>query len=185
MSAANAAARKRRAAPDAAPSMISRPTQFGAQNNSQPPVAPNAGLTLPQVIALIDTRLVKLETFMKDSTQNTGSTNESNINRPVNRELEITNNDIVFQEVDRRFEILATEINNLKDMLLKLQTYTMEVNKTLMDERIHVFSDLGAGNTEYQNQSSDNIFLPNEPEAEQELASMDLRNLANEELSTD
>ena len=44
---------------------------------------------------------------------------------------------------DRRFELLAEEINNLKDLLLKLQSYTMDVNKTLMEERVNVFSDLG------------------------------------------
>jgi len=31
----------------------------------------------------------------------------------------------------------------LKDIVLKLQAYTMEVNKTLYEERIHVLSDMG------------------------------------------
>jgi hypothetical protein len=182
MSAANAAARKRRAAPDnQAPSVVSRPSQFGSQNNNiNPPTAPSSGLTLPQVIALVDTRLVKLEKFMKDSS----SQNISNPNQPKNRELEITNNDIVFQEVDRRFEILATEINNLKDMMLKLQTFTMEVNKTLMEERVRVFSDIGHITSNPANNTIDNFFLSdNIMNDKKEMTSIDLRNLADEELN--
>jgi hypothetical protein len=178
MSAANAAARKRRAAPDAqSPSVVSRPNQFGSQPN--PPSSTANGLTLPQVIALIDSRLVKLEKFMKDSS----SENISNPNQPINRELEITNNNLLFQEVDRRFEILATEINNLKDMMLKLQTFTMEINKTLMEERVRVFSEIGNISMNVDN-LNENLFL-NENVLSQtpELTSMDLRNLADEELN--
>lgn len=181
MSAANAAARKRRAAPDTqGPSVVSRPNQFGSQNNNtNPPSAPTSGLTLPQVIALIDTRLVKLEKFMKESS----STTSSNMNQPINRELEITNNDIVFQEVDRRFEILATEINNLKDMMLKLQTFTMEINKTLMEERVRVFSDIGNMSMNAHN-LNENLFLnENVLSQSQDLTSMDLRDLVDEELN--
>lgn len=180
MSAANAAARKRRAAPDnQAPSVVSRPSQFGSQNNNtNPPTAPAGGLTLPQVIALVDARLVKLENFMKES-----SSTVSNPNQPINRELEITNNDILFQEVDRRFEILATEINNLKDMMLKLQTFTMEINKTLMEERVRVFSDIGNVTMNTSN-LNDNCFLSeNVLTTSPELTSMDLRNLVDEELN--
>jgi hypothetical protein len=39
--------------------------------------------------------------------------------------------------------ILAGEVENLKDIVLKLQSYTMEVNKTLYEERIQVLSDMG------------------------------------------
>jgi len=169
MSAANAAARKRRAAPEPAPSVINRPGQFGSQSN-QPAAPPSAGLTLQQVIALIDNRLIKLETFMKESSQSNGQNNEA----PVNKELEITNNDVIMQEIDRRFEFLAEETNNLKDMLLKLQSYTMEVNKTLMEERVRVFSDLGGGDNNGPT-FSENIF--------QETATLDLKDLAESEFS--
>jgi hypothetical protein len=163
MSAANAAARKRRAAPDNNQSTISRPNQLGSQSNqlgsqpNTPSSQTNGGLTLQQVITLIDSRLVKLESFVKESSDK--NTTTSNINQPKNRELEITSNDIVFQEVDRRFEILATEINNLKDMMLKLQTFTMEVNKTLMEERVRVFSDIGHITANPVNNTIDNFFL--------------------------
>ena len=49
----------------------------------------------------------------------------------------------IISEYNSRFDLLAEEINNLKDVILKLQTFTMEVNKTLMDERIRVLSDIG------------------------------------------
>jgi hypothetical protein len=183
MSAANAAARKRRAAPDSTPSIASRPSQYGSQPNI--PSSQPSGLTLPQVIALVDSRLVKLEKFMKESSeQGISVSTSSNINQPKNRELEITNNDIVFQEVDRRFEILATEINNLKDMMLKLQTFTMEVNKTLMEERVRVFSDIGHMTSNPLNHTVDNFFLSESINNEnEEMASIDLRNLAVEELN--
>jgi len=178
MSAANAAARKRRAAPDNNPSVMSRPANFNSSQSAAPAAPPATGLTLPQVIALIDTRLVKLETFAKESAN---AVTSSPINQPANRELEITNNDVVFQEVDRRFEILATEINNLKDMLLKLQAYTMDVNKMLMEERVRVFSDMG----NVASTSADGGFFLSDGSMteDQEMASVDLKNLVNEELN--
>lgn len=49
-------------------------------------------------------------------------------------------------EMQSRYEILAQEIGELKDIVLKLQVYTMDVNKTLLEERIHILSDLGNNN---------------------------------------
>ena len=43
--------------------------------------------------------------------------------------------------------MLATQINDLKDMLMKLQTYTMDVNKTLLEERIQFVSETTVENT--------------------------------------
>ena len=51
-------------------------------------------------------------------------------------------NDIL-SEFDEKFEVLANEIADLKDIVLKLQSYTMDVNKMLMEERINVLSDMG------------------------------------------
>ena len=44
----------------------------------------------------------------------------------------------VIIEFNSRFEIIANEIADLKNALLKLQTFTMEVNKSLHDDRIRV-----------------------------------------------
>lgn len=179
MSAANAAARKRRTTPDPAPSVVNRPSQFGAQQTASSSAAPPGGLTLPQVIALIDNRLVKLEGFMKDTVQSSGPSNTSTVR---NKELEITNNDIMLEEFDKRFEILAEEINNLKDMLLKLQSYTMDVNKTLVQERVRVFSDLGHGLTQEDTTFPSNIF-DSSISLDDEASALDLRNLAETELN--
>ena len=46
-------------------------------------------------------------------------------------------------EFDTKFAVLAQEVADLKDVVLKLQAYTMEVNKTLYEERIQVLSDMG------------------------------------------
>ena len=55
-----------------------------------------------------------------------------------------TNNDIsdIVTEFNSRFELIVTEINSLKDIVLKLQTFTMDVNKRLLDERIEVLSEV-------------------------------------------
>jgi len=53
-----------------------------------------------------------------------------------------------------RFELIVTEINSLKDIVMKLQSYTMEVNKMLVDERIHILSDLGNNSVTSSNAGS-------------------------------
>jgi len=175
MSAANAAARKRRAAPE--------PAQQLRPNQQQPTAAP-APLTLPQVISLLDNRIVKLEVFMKE-TKEKPLANPANVNvfSPTNTELEITNNDVIFDEFNSRFEILASEIANLKDMLLKLQSYTMDVNKTLMEERINVFSDLGTrDNADPSNENAleNGTFMTID---NAELSSVNFKNLVTDEFS--
>lgn len=127
MSAALSSARRRRAGPEAvAPAPGVRQTTpqpnfpgTPQQNNMGP------GLTLPQVIALVDKRLNSLENSIQES--------NSSI-----RSDEIKS---AFDEYNARFDIIADEIGSLKDMLLKLQAYTMDVNKTLMEERIRILSD--------------------------------------------
>jgi hypothetical protein len=46
------------------------------------------------------------------------------------------------EEFNNRYELLASEIQSIKDIVLKLQSYTMEVNKTLMEERVRILSDV-------------------------------------------
>ena len=136
MSQANAAARKRRAG-GATLQENSVPVQVQAQQNP-------AGLTLPQVISLVDKRLVTLETFMKESKTVT----------PVSSSEESMNG--MADEFNAKFELLAGEVAELKDIVLKLQSYTMEVNKTLFEERIQVLSDM-------DNEPMDQPFAASEP----------------------
>ena len=138
MSAANAAARKRRA-----PNAILESTPRPNMPSSQP--VSNVGLTLPQVIALIDKRLITLENHVKDnhlqvdsrSTTTTSDQTVSEVQMLFSQQLsEIT------EEFNSRYAILAEEIDGMKNMLLKLHSYTLEVNKTLMEERIRILSDV-------------------------------------------
>uniref|UniRef100_A0A6C0AT41 Uncharacterized protein n=1 Tax=viral metagenome TaxID=1070528 RepID=A0A6C0AT41_9ZZZZ len=142
-----------------------------------------AGLTLPQVIAVIDKRLTNLETFMKE-TKTTGTaldgprvtfqTDSSSSSSVPSTAF----NDMV-SEFNNRFEILAIELATLKDTIIKLQTYTMDVNKILMEERVHVFSDLGNGS----NTSSTTVNEDATELTQSDINSVDLKDLANNELS--
>lgn len=133
MSNANASARKRRAPQSLENSPPPAPVSTRQQTNNTSTSTPTSNaLTLPQVIALFDSRLVKLE---------------KSVNEPKtiisNKESGVELNQDILNEINSRFEILAEEISNIKDIVLKLQSYTMDVNKTLLEERINVFSDLG------------------------------------------
>ena len=134
MSAALSSARRRRAGPEAVPTP---PPQTVRQTNPQPNFPgqqPNMapGLTLPQVIALVDKRLNNLESFVQKQSNNQSSDSES---------LNTNQLKPLFDEYNTRFDIIAQELASLKDTILKLQTYTMEVNKTLMEDRIRILSD--------------------------------------------
>ena len=144
MSNSIAAAKKRRAG-------IQPPTP--QQPNSFPPQSAEASsmnspkLTLPQVISVIDNRLINLEQFMKEVKENgvqleqLASGDDDNIE--VNDSTEIIKVPIAdyVVEMDKKFELLVEEISELKDIVLKLQSFTMEVNKTLMEDRIQILSD--------------------------------------------
>ena len=137
MSQANASARSRRAFN---PSTQSQP-QPQLQTNSQNTGVTSPGLTLPQVISIIDSRLINLESFMKE-TKNKSVDTSVVFNQIANQEPSVLNNNTI-DEFNHRFNVLVEEIETLKDIVLKLQSYTMDVNKTLYEERIQVFSDLG------------------------------------------
>jgi hypothetical protein len=117
MSVANSAAKKRRA-PQLSNTPLQQQSNTPMQQQMQQQQQSQNGLTLPQVISLIDKRLLKLES----------TTNE-----------DISNEDI--DEIENKFEILAGEISALKEIVLNLQSYTMQVNKMLIEERNLVVKD--------------------------------------------
>jgi hypothetical protein len=145
----NSIARKRRSepqqqqqqqqAPTYNPNIQSQPQPQQSQPQPQTPQKPmGTGLTLPQVISVIDNRLIHLENFVKE---NKSVDNASLPPAEISPEF--------IEEVQTRFDILAREISDLKDVVLKLQSFTMDVNKSLLEERIHILSDLGENkNTE-------------------------------------
>jgi hypothetical protein len=131
MSSSNAAAIRRRVGAQGVPAPA--PVQSTPNMPTPPsnlPAAP-AQMTLQQVISTVDKRLTQLETIVKSNNNNT-SNNEVSSDLPL-----------IVDEFNNRFELIVTEINSLKDIVMKLQSYTMEVNKMLVDERIHILSDLG------------------------------------------
>ena len=137
MSASLAAARKRRG--------VALPDPPVAQPPQGPP--PNVGLTLPQVIALVDKRLITLEAFMKEQKENPVQA-QPTLAQPSNN-MQLLENEVLKTEIENmatefndRYELLATEIQSIKDIVIKLQSYTMEVNKTLMEERVRILSDV-------------------------------------------
>ena len=154
MSKSNASAKSRRAfiSPPQNNPAIGQPQP---QQQQQQTSTPTTGLTLQQVIAVIDNRLLNVESFVKESKENS--------NRQIKFEDEaesalIPNNITeILSEYNSRFDILAEEINNLKDIVIKLQSYTMDVNKTLMEERIHILSDLGNNTYENLPDSTDDV----------------------------
>jgi hypothetical protein len=134
MSQGLAAARKRRAPASLTTTNVPPPPSPGFQ---QPQPNPAMGLTLPQVIALVDQRLVVVETFMKNmQSETTGFASETNVSIPD------SNSNSLLEEINSRYDLLAEEVINLKNIVLSLQSYTMEVNKTLMEERIRILSDV-------------------------------------------
>jgi hypothetical protein len=122
MSRAIASARQRRAGvtPTEAPPVVSQKTP--EQN----------GLTLQQVISLVDTRLTKLEKYMNDAKDT-----EKNVHfsQDPSAEEGVVDISTILEDFNNRFVMLAEEISTLKDSLLKLQSYTMDVNKMLLEER--------------------------------------------------
>jgi len=141
MSKANASAKQRRAfvntpiQPSPTPSTSSASTmQSGSPSAVQ-------GLTLQQVISLFDRRIVNLESIVKDIDTTRKVTFEDEV-APAQNDT-ISNLPDIINEFNSRFEMFAQEIGDMKDALLKLQTYTMEVNKMLLEERSKAVSDLG------------------------------------------
>jgi len=114
---------------------ISANNNMGANNNIT-----SRGFTIQQIINLLDSRLISLEKKTPDvniSEVKSENVDVESIKNLVNEALTET-----LSEYDHRFEMLAGEIANIKTALLSLQTYTMEINKTLMQERIQILSEI-------------------------------------------
>ena len=137
MSSSNAAAIRRRVGiQSSTPTPTPTPTPpRSTTSNSSTDQSQARKLTLPEVISNFDQRIGKLEENIKSSSQ-----------MPINASNAIEPDDLqnVLSEYNDRFEMIATEISNIKDALLSLQTYTMDVNKMLLHERVRVLSDLGS-----------------------------------------
>lgn len=102
----------------------------------------NNKLTLPQVITLVDARLTKLETHIKQQQQNKQNSNDNNINSNL------------LNDLNTKYDILAVEMNELKDVILQLQKYTMNVNDMLLHNS--KFSSILENDDNNNNQDNNN-----------------------------
>lgn len=151
MSQANAAAIRRRTnIVQSQPTSTAQPPQ-PTTDNRQPP----QGYTIQQVITTFDKRIRQLEELT-----------QSNTNTSTNNEISTDQYNEMINEFNNRFELMVIEINDLKDIIIKLQSFTMEVNKTLMNERIHILSDFDKNtvNTDNTTVLTTEISNTNEPE---------------------
>lgn len=148
MSNAVASARKRRAGLLPEPPQTNSYSQNGQMQNTPPPSGPPQGFNLQQIFSIINTRLLKLEKFMNDSSALMENSENKTIEGTAS-EGQISNDAIMEQlqqivdEYNVRFNVFSEEISKLKDTILNLQSFTMEVNKTLYQERIQILSDMG------------------------------------------
>ena len=104
------------------------PPQQQQQQQQQPP---GVRLSIPQVITMLDSRLAKLEI----GARSTPAPAPAPAAAPAFDRS-------VLEDLDAKFMMLAEEITMMKDVIMKLQAFTMDVNKTLFDERIHIMSDM-------------------------------------------
>jgi hypothetical protein len=145
MSSSNAAAIKRRTQPP--PAIQPRSNTTTTIDNSKPQVPK---LTMQQVIILLDQRVKVLENKLNPS-DNDNYVNTNDLNNIIN-------------EFNNRFEIVASEIDEIKNILIKLQSFTMDVNKMLVDERIQVLSDVNDQHLQITSEENsiviDSISLP-------------------------
>jgi hypothetical protein len=84
---------------------------------------------------MIDGRLLKLEKGMKEQQE----VQSENVSVVREKEEDDSLNEIL-AEYDARFQMLAAEIHDMKEIVLKLQSYTMDVNKTLLEERVQIMN---------------------------------------------
>ena len=146
MSSSNAAAIRRRVGAQGVPVPTPGLSSSSAQSSTSAPSSAPTQMTLQQVISTVDKRLTQLETIVQSNNNNNANTNTNN--------NESSDLPLVVDEFNNRFELIVTEINSLKDIVMKLQSYTMEVNKMLVDERIHILSDLGNNSVTSSNAGS-------------------------------
>jgi len=93
-------------------------------------------LALKDAIYLFDSRILNLEKMVLDI--KTGGS--LGVSQPPVAEVVKQSLKEHVEEFDHRYEMLATEIVDLKEAFMKLQTFTMDINKSLeeMDEQIRI-----------------------------------------------
>ena len=163
MSSSNAAAIRRRVTAPIRPPPTPVPVQ--TQVKEKP-----TGVTMQQFISTLDKRVVSLE---------------ESINNTIKDSTEPTVTDII-DEFNSRFDMFATELADIKDAMVKLQTYTMDVNKMLLDERIDILSEVNPNqrtNRVGQDTDLNSVVSIGANTINTEHTSIDMRELVQEEMN--
>ena len=168
----NAAAIRRRVTAPQQTALI-RPTPPPAPVPVQKQVREKqTGLTIQEFISTLDKRVVSLE---------------ESINNTIKDTSEPTVTDII-DEFNSRFDMFATELADIKDAMIKLQTYTMDVNKMLLDERIDILSEVNPNQrSNHVGQDTDltSVVSIGANTINTEHTSVDMRELVQEEMDKD
>lgn len=126
-----AAAKRRRAQPDTKPNPtqpIPRPTSSPSLS-TQSSAGPNQQRLNPQqYLLMIESRISSLETNMG----NIRPSLQIEVNTPEGKKkMDMSE---YMTEIDQKFMVLAEELSTLKDSMMKLQSFTMEVNQSLFSK---------------------------------------------------
>jgi hypothetical protein len=114
-------------------------------------------LTLQQVISLVDSRLTNLEKNLieiKSQPDDNASVYQST-EPEVKIDSEYISNivhSVIYEhlnEFNSRYELLAGEIADLKNIIIGVQSYTLSINKTLLEERIKVMSNISISTEDF------------------------------------
>lgn len=165
----NASAKRRRAG------VVNTPI-FKSEDNQQstPTPAPmdtKKPMSLQQVITVFDQRLLHLEKIIIEQ-GSTSQTSEGKAEIDLEQLNEIqesfqTSISKCVNEFDHRYNLLANEVVELKEMLLKLQSYTLEVNKALYENKVKPSQQL------LKNESEKKIITENSTQTKEVQEAMD------------
>jgi hypothetical protein len=185
MSNSVSAAKRRRA------NIVSSPLfQSNGQTNTSTPTpeqtATRQPMTLQQVIGIFDRRLLHLEDYVRKqmvevpsiehvskAIPDTSTQSSQNIDASAVETIVIEILGSHFAEFNHRYEMLAEEIIDLKHIVMKLQSYTLDVNKTLVEERLQILSELRSDvSVQLQNMAIEHprVIISNQVEANDTLS---------------
>lgn len=128
MSNSLASAKRRRANLQPETTSVSQPQPQQSQGSNQP--QSQTKLTIPAYLSLLESRLLTLEKRV-DGSDGTALMVEMDGPDGAKNTMKITD---YMEDMDKRFQMLAEEITNMKDIVLSLQRYTMEVNQNLLSQ---------------------------------------------------
>ena len=141
---------------------------------------PNRNLmSLPQVLKVFDTRLNAIESNVKELQSSSTTTTEASDSKESSISI-ATEMQEILGEYEERFQVLANEIQSMKEIVLKLQSYTMDVNKTLLEERVQIMSSSTTANETIEMTEAPKTSTPEVLSNEEDELNLDELNLENE-----